>query len=190
MIVGFGFVLTCACAPQNDIVQGVSSEASNEASQDPPKIPKLSKSDKKQTRARYSWGGTGSACGPSYVLHVFADGRIYCEGEDYYDGDGDCPPDWGGETSMPNSKAKEWIDYLREEIGSKKLGSDDCDGAWSVFRVYSGEEIDVKTKNLSCENSDGVIDRIETSGMEIWREYCLEFKPPATEEDGEVEKKD
>lgn len=142
-----------------------------------PKVPKLSEEDKKKVRVRYSRGGTSSPCGPRFVLTVFEDGVVYCEGEEHYLGEGDCPPKWGGEASMSGSKSKEWIDFVRDQIKDKQLGSSGCDGAWSTFRVFSGVDIEAKTKNLSCEDEGEVEERLVSSAKEIWREYCLPFRP-------------
>lgn len=149
-----------------------------------PHAPELSEADKQKTRVRYSWGGTESACGPIFILNVFEDGTVYCRGSEAYFGDGDCPPAWGGIETMGETSAGDWIELVRKRISKKTLGTSDCAGAWSNFKVYVDGDIEVRTKNLACEEGDATIKNLEAAGDKLWREYCLQFKP-SSEDDGD-----
>lgn len=186
-------VLGCSsCMLHDDSTQGSDPEGSLQPEPSSgevpgPKPPKLSKDDKKKTRVRYTWGGTSSPCGPRYVLTVFEDGVVHCEGEDHLLSE-DCPPAWGGVESMSTARAQAWIDLVREQLSGKKLGVNDCEGAWSHFTLYSRGKVEAETENLRCVDEGPAEQRLTSSGGEIWRAFCRQFAPPASDEDEETKK--
>lgn len=142
------------------------------------KPPELSEEDKKKTRVHFSFGGTGSPCGPNNELRVFEDGVVHCKGKDYVDDpEEDCRPAWGGIVSIPAQRASDWIDFVRTRIKGKALGTDDCEGAWTVFHLYSQGELEARTKNLSCREDGELGNELKSAALRIWHEVCLPLNP-------------